>query len=118
MSKVTEEQFVDHVIEPDGPDEMAFILRGQDPDPERGFSKEGVERIGANIEQFMLARTYAHYKRTGKMPKNLRATVSIDWIGPEDEWLEQGPRPWFALNDRAGDPLDPDGTHRSGGDSS
>jgi len=107
-------EFNELAVKPETGDEMALVLRGKDPDPDRGFSMEGVEALADKFKQFVLARALAHYHRTGKMPKDVRSIVKLDWIGPEDEWLEQGPRPWFSVNDVEPDPLTPDGLHRFG----
>jgi hypothetical protein len=104
------DKMIEELVKPDAPDEMAFVLRSSDPDPERGFSKEGLDTIVENIQTFIAARVLAAYERDGKMPKNLRAVVNLDWIGPPDEFLNYGPRPWFALDDKGETPLD--GSHR------
>lgn len=107
------EKMIEEMTKPDAPDEMAFVLRGKDPSPERGFSREGVDGIVTEIERFILARALGYYEREGKMPKNLRALVKLDWIGPEDEFLDEGPRPWFSFDDTGPTPFS-DGSHRGG----
>jgi hypothetical protein len=97
--RLSADEFGAEMTKPGGPDEMAFVLRGQDPRPEAGFSIDGVEAIAEQFKRFVLARSLAYYNREGHMPKDLRAIVKLDWIAPADEWLEQGPRPWYAAND-------------------
>lgn len=94
------------LLKEDASDEMAFVLRSEDADPEHSFSREGVQAITDQIHDFLMARTSGTWRKTGQAPKEMRAIVKLDWIGPEDEWLDQGPRPWFALDDKGATPFD------------
>lgn len=104
-------EIIEHLLDPEGPDEMAFVLRSPDPDPERTFSLEGVQEIAVQIHDFLLARVAGQSTKSGQMPKNMRATVKLDWIGPEDKWLDHGPRPWYSHDDSGPTPFD--GEHRA-----
>ena len=104
---VDKAEIIEHLMDPEGPDEMAFVLRSENPDPEMTFSLEGVQEIAMQVHDFLLARVGGQIGK-GVSPKKMRATVKLDWVGPEDEFLDQSPRPWYALNDTGPTPFDGD----------
>jgi hypothetical protein len=93
---------------PDGEDQMNFVLRSGDPNPEHFFSLEGVENITQQIRDYVLARTLAKYNRTGKAPKNVSVNVKLDWSGPSNLALELRGVPWYGADDHGPTPIDGD----------
>jgi hypothetical protein len=92
--------FYQEAMKPEFPNKMSFQLERTDPDDGVTFSKEGFEGISNQIHDYIMARTYAEYKRTGKGPKNLRIMVDVDFRTiPEDD-LEIFGIPWYHLYDQ------------------
>lgn len=100
------EAWIDVMVEPDAGDEMGFVLRSSDPDPEHTFSMEGLDTVTNSIKEFVMTRIVAHTKRTGHPPKNLHATVKLAWVEAPDSLLEVMPRPWASYKDTGVTPFD------------
>jgi hypothetical protein len=107
---IERENFLRMMMKPEAPDEMNFVLRSQDPDPQRFFSIEGVEEITQQIRDFVLARAMASYVANGRRfaPKNVSLNVKLDWRGPSNQQLENRGVPWYGGDDRGPTPLDGD----------
>ena len=105
---VPRDAFLKMQMGPNGEDEMNFVLRSQNPDPESFFSMEGVENITQQVRDYVLARALAEYNRTGKPPKNVSLNVKLDWSGPSDLALEIRGVPWYGANDHGPTPIDGD----------
>jgi hypothetical protein len=105
---VDRDAFLKMQMGPDGEDEMNFVLRSADPNPEHFFSMEGVEDITRQVRDFLLARALAAYNRTGKVPKNVAMNVKLDWSGPSNLSLELRGVPWYGADDRGPTPIDGD----------
>ena len=94
------EEFYQEAMKPEFPNKMAFQLERVDTNEVVTFSLEGFEGITRQIHDYLMARTYAEYKRTGKGPKQLRVLVDLDFHTiPEDD-LEIFPVPWYHLYDK------------------
>jgi hypothetical protein len=110
---VPRDAFLKMQMGPDGEDEMNFVLRSSDPDPEHFFSVEGVENITAQIRDFVLARAIAAHHRSGKVPKNVSVNVKLDWRGPSNAALELRGVPWYGADDHGPTPIDGDSRVRA-----
>lgn len=99
-------EWVDAMLEPDASDEMGFVLQAPDDDLERSFSMEGLDTITNSIREFVMARIVGYHTRTGQVPKNLHATVKLDWVETPDSLMEVLPRPWAAFKDTGMTPVD------------
>jgi len=106
-------EFYELVMQPSFSDEMAFQLEreGDAEDDERTFSVEGIDGIARQVRDFMLARTYAQYAKTGKGPKRVRIEVNLKWETlPESD--DHQYLPWFHLYDENHEFLKVDGLNR------
>jgi len=100
VSGMKRDEFYELAMKPEWPDTMAFQLErpGDTEDDERTFSEEGIDGIARQVRDFMLARTYAQYVKTGKGPKRVRIEVNLKWdILPEGD--DHQDLPWFHLHD-------------------
>jgi len=84
------DEFYEQAMEPGFPDEMAFQIEHDDPDPDRSFSVEGLDELALKFKMFVMARVHARWKQTGEGPKKLRATVYLTWE-PKHPMEDAGP---------------------------
>lgn len=102
--KQSTQDFYESAMQPDFPDEIALQIDRQQAGegPEIGYSQESVETISEQFRAFLLARSYAHYKATGFMPKHVRAKVTFDFSPhPGDPMDDPDVGPFYhAANDR------------------
>lgn len=110
------EAFFEAMTEPDAPDEMAFVLRRDQPDG-RAFSVEGVQAMSYQVHDLILARTLAHWRRTGEPPRNVQIDVQLRFDQPDDAVTDDrlartSIPPWYALDDVGAGMTSPDGTIR------
>jgi hypothetical protein len=113
--KQSSEEFYSLAMQPEYPDEIALqIDRDRSGEGrEVGYSQEAVDEIAEQFRMFLLARTYAHYKGSGFMPKHIRATVTLDFNPPTGDPVDDPTvGPFYQINDDRG-PTPIDGTRRT-----
>jgi hypothetical protein len=108
------DEFFEAAMAPGFPDGMTFQLQVPPTlrDGKRSFSIEGVDQIAAQIRDFLIARMYAEWQRTGKPPVEMQAAIALGWEGKSQTRLEQETSPWYALNDASATPTLLDGQSR------
>lgn len=114
---LTRDEFYEQATRPETGDEMSYLIRrGENDDLERAFSLEAYEAVGYQMHDFLMARTLAYQARHGVMPRSLRAELRVVWDDERsDAELEEGPSPWYALDDSGTTMLPLDGSFRAGG---
>lgn len=101
-------EFMEQMMEPGMGDDMAFrIVKAHPEEGGTTFSMEAVDGMTENLKAFVMARTLARWKATGKPPSRMTATVHIDWEDDSDP--REGP-PWWQVDDEGKTALD--GEHR------
>ena len=97
----------------DMPDQIELHLHKTDPDPRHGFSVDGFKTVGYQLHDFLMARTYAHWKREGHFPEGVKVVMQLVW--DEDRAVEDLLRdsniPWWQGDDPGALPA-VDGDHR------
>lgn len=114
MDEMGRRDFFEAMSLPGASDEMNFVLR-KEHDDGGTFSAEGVEAVGFQMHDYLLARTLGHWRETGAPPQGVTVNVTLTWDGPTDEQLQDRDPPWFSLDDGPGvGPAltSPDGDHR------
>lgn len=106
------EEFYQMAMHPDFADEMTFQITADTDDPEKTFSREAFDETTDQIHDFLVARTFGRYKRTGRGPKKLQAHVVLKWVATDDDRLEARGIPWYNLRDMAEGLTQVDGQNR------
>jgi len=83
--------FFSQAMHPHQPDEFATQINRPpgDRDPNTTFSQEAVDAISEQFRTWVMARIVAHKERTGRYPKNMRATINLDWA-PQHPYEDAG----------------------------
>ena len=109
--KQSREEFWEHAIQPDFPDEMAYQIdreHAKTEDPTTTFSLEAVNEIAEQFRMFLMARILGtQRKRNGLAPKHMRATVTLDWNPSPEPVNDPTVGPYFQIDhDTKIEPLD------------
>lgn len=93
------DEFFELVQTPGFGNEMVFQLNTDTPDPNRTFSREGIEATLDNVQNFVCASILRRFKETGEGPKRLSIQVSLKWSTESEARLEALSLPWWAAKD-------------------
>jgi hypothetical protein len=96
-------------MQPEFPNEMAFQITHENADPDKTFSKEGVEEIADKMHAFVMARIMGQWRKTGKAPKVMTAVLALEFDGRSD--VREGDLPYFDIG-VVGGLTQADGAHR------
>lgn len=87
----------------DFPNVMVFeITAPPDESGQRTFSEQGLSAVTEQMKYFAMARLVAHYDRTGKPVKRMRATLSVEMFDEhsiDPEPLTEGAFPFYTIDD-------------------
>lgn len=116
VSAMDREAFFKTAMEPTMlSDDLDIIMRRED---DKSFSVEAFESVGYQTHDFVLARTLAQWRRTGRPPTGMRVALQITWDDtPTDAELgRDNVAPWYSMDvngdDTGATPLTLDGVHR------
>lgn len=85
--------FYEQATQPSFPDVMDFQIRVANPKNDGTFSREGIQDTIALVDNFVMARTLARWRKTGRPPKVMRIEVEVKW--EEDPNIADGWNPYF-----------------------
>ena len=88
LGPMERDEFYRMAVQPAFPDDMAFQLTHEDADPDRTFSIEGFEETIDQMQAFVMARSFAYWKKTGKPAKMMRAVLTVRFGDGSDTWLD------------------------------
>lgn len=111
-SDMNAEEFWDMASKPDFDDHMSFQLTVEHPDLNRTFSKDGIDTITNQMHDFIIARIFAQFRKSGRGPRELQADVKLHWRSHPDYALDMAPSPWYSLVDHGEGLHLIDGTNR------
>lgn len=93
--EMSADTFWDASQQPGFPDEMAFRIE-REQQSGRTFSAEALDSMASNMRTFLYARTSGQWKKTGRGPSRMTATLTIVW--DDDSDLSEG-GPWWETLD-------------------
>lgn len=102
---MNEREFFEQAMKPATGDAMNLQLR-RERDDGSTFSMEAVDNLAKQFKLFVLARIHAEWQATGRAPRDLFATIRLQWRSFPDDVLDLG-LPWSSWVDGV-----PDGTTR------
>jgi hypothetical protein len=105
--EVSAEEFFELAKRPEIGNVMTLGLRRDDG---LGPSFEGIDNLMAQARSFFMARMWAEYQRTGKMPSEVKLNLGVAFgaLTEKEKWT-----PWFDGRDTG--PTAFDGQHRESG---